>query len=560
MQAGKRSMGSRVRRALVPVLSVLALSAPLSTFAAPALAAAPVVQAPAGALRGVEQDGLRVFKGVPYAAAPVGALRWKPPVAAPAWSGVRDALDFGPVCYQPKPRPGGIYSSTLKAMSEDCLSLNVWAPDNAKKAPVLVWIHGGSLIGGASSESMYDGTALAKQGLIVVSINYRLGVLGYMAHPELSAESPDHVSGNYGLLDQIAALKWVKANIAAFGGDASNVTIAGESAGGLSVMYLMASPPARGLFQKAIAQSAYMVSTPPLREPKYGHVPAEAMGAATAGKLGAKSLADLRAMDAETLTTQSLAVGFQTFGAVDGKVLPSQLVDAFDRGEQAHVPVLAGFNSGEIRSLRFLAPPPPADAATYEKTIRERYGDQVDEFLRLYPSADLAETMLLVPRDALYGWTAERLAAKQTAIGQPGYFYLFDHGYPAADAAGLHGFHASEIPYVFGTASTTPPAWPKNPDTPAEAKLSAAMTRYWASFARDGVPKAAGEPAWKPYGKDRAYMAFAETPQPGVHLRPGMYELNETVMCRRRAQGDTPWNWNVGILAPPLPAATPQCR
>jgi len=560
MQAGKRSMGSRVRRALVPVLSVLALSAPLSTFAAPALAAAPVVQAPAGALRGVEQDGLRVFKGVPYAAAPVGALRWKPPVAAPAWSGVRDALDFGPVCYQPKPRPGGIYSSTLKAMSEDCLSLNVWAPDNAKKAPVLVWIHGGSLIGGASSESMYDGTALAKQGLIVVSINYRLGVLGYMAHPELSAESPDHVSGNYGLLDQIAALKWVKANIAAFGGDASNVTIAGESAGGLSVMYLMASPPARGLFQKAIAQSAYMVSTPPLREPKYGHVPAEAMGAATAGKLGAKSLADLRAMDAETLTTQSLAVGFQTFGAVDGKVLPSQLVDTFDRGEQAHVPVLAGFNSGEIRSLRFLAPPPPADAATYEKTIRERYGDQADEFLRLYPSADLAETMLLTPRDALYGWTAERLAAKQTAIGQPGYFYLFDHGYPAADAAGLHGFHASEIPYVFGTASTTPPAWPKNPDTPAEAKLSAAMTQYWASFARDGVPKAAGEPAWKPYGKDRAYMAFAETPQPGVHLRPGMYELNETVMCRRRAQGDTPWNWNVGILAPPLPAATPQCR
>ncbi len=555
MQAGKRSVGSRVLQALVPALSVLALSA----FTAPALAAAPVVQAPAGALRGVEQDGLRVFKGVPYAAAPVGALRWKPPVAAPAWSGVRDALDFGPVCYQPKPRPGGIYSSTLKAMSEDCLSLNVWAPDTAKKAPVLVWIHGGSLIGGASSESMYDGAALAKQGLIVVSINYRLGVLGYMAHPELSAESPDHVSGNYGLLDQIAALKWVKANIASFGGDASNVTIAGESAGGLSVMYLMASPPAHGLFQKAIAQSAYMVSTPPLREPKYGHVPAEAMGAATAGKLGAKSLADLRAMDPETLTTQSLAVGFQTFGAIDGKVLPSQLVDAFDRGEQAHVPVLAGFNSGEIRSLRFLAPPPPADAATYEKTIRERYGDQADEFLRLYPSADLAETMLLVPRDALYGWTAERLAAKQTAIGQPGYFYLFDHGYPAADAAGLHGFHASEIPYVFGTASTTPPAWPKNPDTPAEAKLSAAMTQYWASFARDGVPKAAGEPAWKPYGKDRAYMAFAETPQPGVHLRPGMYELNETVMCRRRAQSDTPWNWNVGILAPPLPAATAQC-
>ncbi len=264
-------------------------------------------------------------------------------------------------------------------------------------------------------------------------------------------------------------------------------------------------------------------------------------------------------MDAETLTTAALAAGFQTFGAVDGKVLPSQLVDAFDRGEQAHVPVLAGFNSGEIRSLRFLAPPPPADAATYEAEIRKRYGDLADDFLKLYPSGDLAETMLLTPRDALYGWTAERLAAKQTAIGQPGYLYLFDHGYPAADAAGLHGFHAAEIPYVFGTARTTPAAWPKNPDTPEEAKLSAAMTGYWASFARDGVPKAAGEPAWKPYGKDRAYMTFADGPTPGVHLRPGMYELNETVMCRRRAQGDTPWNWNVGVLAPPLPAATSQC-
>ncbi|MBO9558387.1 MAG: carboxylesterase family protein [Caulobacter sp.] len=545
------------KTSLAPALSALALAA---LTAAPALAQSPVIKTPAGALRGVEQDGLRVFKGVPYAAAPVGTLRWKPPVAAPAWSGVRDASDFGPVCYQPKPRPGGIYSSTLKAMSEDCLSLNVWAPDAAKKAPVLVWIHGGSLIGGASSESMYDGTALAKQGLVVVSINYRLGVLGYMAHPELSAESPDHVSGNYGLLDQIAALKWVKTNIAAFGGDPSNVTIAGESAGGLSVMYLLASPPARGLFHKAIAQSAYMVSTPPLREPKYGHVPAETMGALTAQKLGAKSLADLRAMDPEALTTQSLAVGFQTFGAIDGKVLPSQLVDAFDRGEQAHVPVLAGFNSGEIRSLRFLAPPPPADAATYEAEIRKRYGDKADEFLRLYPSADLAEAMLLIPRDALYGWTAERLAAKQTAIGRPGYLYYFDHGYPAADAAGLHGFHASEIPYVFGSMKTTPPAWPKNPDTPAEAKLSAAMTQYWASFARDGVPKAAGEPAWKPYGTERAYMAFTDGPQPGVHLRPGMYELNETVMCRRRAQGDTPWNWNVGVLAPPLPAASAQCR
>lgn len=547
-------MSSLCKRLLVPALAALALAP------AAARAEAPVVKAPAGAVRGVAQDGLEIFKGIPYAAPPVGPLRWKPPAAAASWSGVRDALDFGPSCLQPKPRPGSIYASPLKAFSEDCLSLNVWTPAKAAKAPVLVWIHGGSLIGGSSAEGLYDGAALARRGVVVVSINYRLGVLGYMAHPELSAESPDHVSGNYGLLDQIAALKWVQQNIAAFGGDPAKVTIAGESAGALSVMYLMASPPARGLFSKAIAQSAYMVSTPELREPRLGHVPAETMGAATAAKLGAKSLADLRAMDAETLTTNALLAGFQTFGAVDGKVLPKQLVDTFDAGEQAHVPILAGFNSGEIRSLRFLAPPAPADAAAYEKEIRARYGDLADDFLKLYPSSDVPESVLLTTRDALYGWTAERLVAKQTAVGQAGYFYLFDHGYPAADAAGLHGFHASELPYVFGSAKSAPPAWPKNPDTPEEARLTAAMGDYWASFAKDGAPRAAGQPAWRPYGAERAYMAFVAAPQPGVHLRPGMYELNEAVMCRRRARGDTPWNWNVGVVAPPLPSGVTQCR
>lgn len=546
----KRALGS------VFALALAALAG------APAVARAdqPVVRAPAGAVRGVEADGLRVFKGVPYAAAPVGALRWKPPAEAPSWTGVRDALDYGPACWQPKPRAGSIYASPLKAFSEDCLSLNVWTPDRAERAPVLVWIHGGSLIGGSSSEGLYDGAALAKQGVVVVSINYRLGVLGYLAHPELSAESPNHVSGNYGLLDQIAALKWVRRNIAAFGGDSANVTIAGESAGGLSVMYLMASPRARGLFHKAIAQSAYMISTPALRERKFGLVPAETVGATTAAKLGAKSLADLRAMDAEAITTSALMAGFQTFGAVDGKVLPKQLVETFDAGEQARVPILAGFNSGEIRSLRILAPPPPVDAATYEKEIRARYGDLADDFLKLYPSDNVPESVLLAPRDALYGWTAERLVAKQTAVGAPGYLYYFDHGYPAADAAGLHGFHASELPYVFGTAASTPPAWPKIPDTPGEARLSAAMIGYWTAFARSGVPTAADAPAWKPYGADRAYMAFVDEPRPGERLRPGMYALNEAVVCRRRAQGDIPWFVNVGVISPPLPPGVPQCR
>jgi para-nitrobenzyl esterase len=546
----KRALGS------VFALALAALAG------APAVVRAdqPVVRAPAGAVRGVEASGLRVFKGVPYAAAPVGPLRWKPPAEAPSWKGVRDALDYGPACWQPKPRAGSIYASPLRAFSEDCLSLNIWTPDRAERAPVLVWIHGGSLIGGSSSEGLYDGAALARQGVVVVSVNYRLGVLGYLAHPELSAESPDHVSGNYGLLDQIAALKWVRRNIAAFGGDPANVTIAGESAGGLSVMYLMASPPARGLFHKAIAQSAYMISTPPLRERKFGLAPAETMGATTAAKLGAKSLADLRAMDAEAITTSALMAGFQTFGAVDGKVLPKQLVETFDAGEQARVPILAGFNSGEIRSLRILAPPPPADAATYEKEIRARYGDLADDFLKLYPSDDVPESVLLAPRDALYGWTAERLVVKQTAAGAPGYLYYFDHGYPAADAAGLHGFHASELPYVFGTAANTPPAWPKIPDTPGEARLSTAMIGYWTAFARTGVPTAADAPTWRPYGADRAYMVFADEPHAGERLRPGMYALNEAVVCRRRAQGDIPWFVNVGVISPPLPPGVPQCR
>ncbi len=521
----------------------------------------PVVRAPAGAVRGAAQDGLQVFKGIPYAVPPVGASRWKPPVEAAIWPGVRDAAQFGPACFQPPPRAGSIYPEPPMAMSEDCLSLNIWKPAKAKKVPVLVWIHGGSLISGASSETMYDGAAMARRGgIVVVSINYRLGVLGYLAHPELSAESSDHVSGNYGLLDQIAALKWVQKNIAAFGGDPGNVTIAGESAGGLSVMYLMASPAAQGLFGKAIAESAYMISTPDLREAKFGHVPAEAAGATLAAKLGAKDLAGLRAMDAKTLTTAALMAGFQTFGAVDGKVLPRQLVETFDRGEQARVPILAGFNSGEIRSLRILAPPPPADAATYEAEVRKRYGDLADDFLKLYPSTDVPESVLLTTRDALYGWTAERLVAKQTSVGASGYFYIFDHDYPAAEAAGLRGFHASEIPYVFGTADKTPPAWPKIPDTPAEATLSTAMMDYWTSFARAGVPKASGQPAWKPYGAARAYMAFADAPQPGAHLRPGMFELNEAVVCRRRAEGDIPWNWNVGVVSPPLPAPVSQCR
>ena len=521
---------------------------------------APIVRSPAGPVKGEVSGGLRVFRGLPYAAPPVGRLRWRPPVPAPAWHAVRDATAFGPACFQPKPRTASIYADPPASMSEDCLSLNVWTPADARNAPVMVWIHGGSLTSGASSETIYDGASLARHGLVVVSINYRLGVLGYLAHPELSAESPDHVSGNYGLLDQIEALRWVHRNIRAFGGNPGNVTIAGESAGGLSVLYLLVSPPARGLFQKAILESAYMISTPELRDKRFGEEPAEADGVRLAAKLGADGVAGLRAMDAATITNQALLKGYLPFGSIDGHVLPGQLVDVFDRGEQAHVPVLVGFNSGEIRSLRFLAPPAPATAEAYVTAIRERYGSLADAFLRLYPASDIRESILAEPRDALYGWTAERVAVKQTAIGEPAFLYFFDHGYPAEDAAGLHGFHASELPYVFGTADRTPPAWPKVPATPEEERFAAAVSGYWATFIRSGAPAVTGEPPWPPFASAKAFMDFAGTPRPGTDLMPGMYALQEEVVCRRRAQGKTPWNWNVGIISPPVPPDAPACR
>jgi para-nitrobenzyl esterase len=548
------------------LLVALTATATISTFAstlAKASAAtqpAVIVSSPAGKVRGVRIGDLRVFKGIPYAMAPIGSRRWRPPEPIPAWQGVREAKEFGPVCYQPAGNPKSIYASKDLPMSEECLSLNIWAPVKAAGAAVLVWIHGGALLTGSSADPLYDGTALANRGLIVVSINYRLGILGFLAHPDLSAESSQGISGNYGLLDQIAALQWVKNNIAAFGGNADNVTIAGESAGALSVMYLMASPRAKGLFAKAISQSAYMISTPEMRVARYGSPAAETLGSALAAKLGASNVAELRAWDASRLTAAAAKVGLLWSATIDGNILTRQLVDVFDKGEQAKTPLLVGFNSGETRSLRALVAPLPANEDAYTSLIRDRYADLADSFLKRYPATNLDESALATARDAMYGWTAERLARKQTALGVKAFLYYFDHGYASADAAGLHGFHASELPYVFGTFQATPPLWPKVPSTPSELKMSTAMTDYWATFAQDGVPRAVGQPIWQPYSADQAYMNFADSPTPGVHLLPGMYELNEQVVCRRRANGNIAWNWNVGLLSPPLPADVPQCR
>jgi para-nitrobenzyl esterase len=224
------------------------------------------------------------------------------------------------------------------------------------------------------------------------------------------------------------------------------------------------------------------------------------------------------------------------------------------------VPILAGFNSGEIRSLMVLAPPVPASTAAYQRVIHDRYGALADEFLRLYPATDMQESILAATRDGLYGWTAVRLVKKQTALGLPSYLYLFDHGYPAADQDHLHAFHASELPYVFGTLDGTPPLWPKVPASPREDALSDAMIDYWTSFARTGSPRAANAPDWPAYGSAGAYLHFTDTPHPETHLMPGMYRLNEEVVCRRAAAGGLAWNWNVGLASPKLPPQAAQCR
>jgi len=520
----------------------------------------PIVTSSAGTVEGRTEGALHVFKGIPYAEPPVGLARWTPPRPAATWSGVRDATEYGAACLQARSRHGSIYSQNLGSIDEDCLTLNIWTPADARDAPVFVWIHGGALQNGASKETLYDGARLAEQGIVVVSINYRLGLLGYMAHPELSAESPLGVSGNYGLLDKIEALRWIQRNISAFGGDASNVTIAGESAGGLSVMYLMAAPDARGLFAKAIAQSAYMISTPELKEPRHGQHAAEAIGSYVANQLHAPNIAAMRDMDGHALVAGAAEAGYGPFGTIDGHILPRQLVDVFDRGEQAPVPLLAGFNSGEIRSLTFLAPPAPASSTEYEQIIHDRYRDLADDFLRLYPSTSMNESILATTRDALYGWTAERLVRKQTELDVPAYLYLFDHGYRRADDAGLHAFHASELPYMFGTIERTPPNWPRIPRTPEERQLSDAMVGYWASFARTGQPVATDAPDWRAYGSTASYMAFTDAPHASENLFPGMHALHEEVVCRRRSRGDRAWNWNVGLVSPPLTDPTPECE
>ena len=542
---------------LTPRFLAALLGAALSLSGA-AAAQEPVVAAPAGAVSGVREGDVDVFRAVPYALPPTGPRRWRPPAPMPRWNGVRPAREDGAACMQP-PMAAGPYNRGPVRMSEDCLTLDITAPAHARRAPVMVWIHGGTLIWGTGHSRSYNGRGFARRGIVLVSINYRLGVLGYLAHPELSRESAEGVSGNYGLLDQIAALRWVRANIAAFGGDPANVTIFGESAGALSVELLVASPAARGTFDRAIAESPYAFTMPELRTAAHAVPAAEATGTDLAARLGASDIAAMRAMEPGALVNRAAQAGYVPNPTVDGRILPRQLVDIFDRGEQAPVPLMAGFNSGEIRGLRFLLPPLPPSAESYTADIRTRYGDLSDAYLRLYPGTDAEQTRLASTRDVVFGWAVERLARKQAAIGLPSYVYYFDHDYPAATAADLTAFHAAEVPFVFGTFDATPPGWPAIQDVPQERRISDAMLDYWTSFARTGRPRATGGPDWPHFMPGRNVMTFGDTPRVASRFMPGMYELHEQIMCRRRQVGTQSWDWRTSSTAPPLPPPTPQC-
>lgn len=551
-------------RGSAPATAACALAAAWLLWTGPALGQEPVARVEQGLLQGGASSGATsVFKGVPYARPPVGGLRWKPPEAASAWAGVRGATEYGPACMQPDSPANSFYFFEETNQSEDCLYLNVWAPKDARNAPVMVWIHGGALINGSAKDPWYDGRALAERGVVVVTINYRLGVFGYFSHPELSAESPHRASGNYGTLDQIAALKWVKRNIAAFGGDPARVTVFGESAGALSVAQLMASPLAAGLFQGAIAQSVYLPAMPELRASRFGLAPAEASGAEFGRKHAVPTLADLRGMPATALqraAEEDISVIGGTTGVVDGWVQRAQIFETFAQGNQAKVPFITGFNSGEQRALDPGALPPfPRTPAEYEARVRSAYGDLADAFLRLYPAGSVTDSSYAAVRDAYYGWAVEQLARTHSKLTPSTWVYYFDHVYPSAAARGLGAFHSSDVAFVFGSVgpgAVTLSNWPSAPSGGEDVAMSHTLMDYWVAFARTGRPAPKGQPTWPSFEVgQRSYMALRDgAAVPSAELMPGMFELQDAYMRRLEAAGRN-WSWaNMGVAATPLAA------
>ena len=445
--------------------------------------------------------GVVVYKGISFAAPPVGALRWKTPQPVVPWEGVRDASAFGPVCQQSPYAAGSMYAWTPEQVSEDCLSLNVWTTGKAPtdRRPVLVWIHGGAMTRGAGSIAVYDGAALARKGVVVVTINYRLGPFGFLAHPGLTAESGHNSSGNYALLDQIAALRWVQRNIRVLGGDPSRVTIVGESAGSMSVAYLVASPLAKGLFHRAIGESGGGLGV--MRTLKE----AEGAGAKWASSFTDASLGALRAKSAKEVLDAATSTGFPAI--VDGWVLPQDVTTTFAKGAQNDVPTILGYNADEATALYPFVPTP---AQAYIERIRPRYGALMDDFLKIYPvrtddDARAAHNASL--RDSIFGWQMRSWAKAVTATGKSKvYSYYFTRIPPGLNSERYGAFHAAEIAHVFGNLQ------PPRPWEDVDRALSAAMMSYWVNFATRGNPNGAGLPAWPAYEAARdTVLAFGDT-------------------------------------------------
>lgn len=462
-----------------------------------------------GLLQGKFENGLTVYLGIPFAAPPVGNLRWRPPQPAAKWEGVREATKFAPV-----PMQGG---NPQSGKSEDCLYLNVWTPAKSANAkiPVLVWIYGGGFSFGSTCDPMYDGAKLAKKGVVLVSIAYRVGQLGFLAHPELSAESPNHVSGNYGLLDQIAGLKWIKKNIAAFGGDPNKVTIFGESAGGISVSMLCASPLAKGLFEGAISESGG--SFGPTRPTTYPGEnmktlkQAEADGEAYMHKLGASSIAELRKMDAEKFIPSGWAMA-GGWPIVDGYVIPGDQHNLYEEGKYNDVPVLIGYNSDEGASFSHYKTP-----EDYIAEVKKRYGKFADELIKAYPAgtSTVSKTARDLMRDAAFGWQTWSWARLQSETGKSKVFYYYFDQHPNFPKdSPFYGYgspHGQEVAYVFEHLNAADPHVTKS-----DLNISEDMATYWTNFAKYGNPNGKGVPHWETFSnKHPEVMYFSQTPHMG---------------------------------------------
>lgn len=440
---------------------------------------------------------VRIFKGIPFAAAPIGDFRWKAPQAVQNWKDIKQCKTFSASPMQNKPQPFYCWSEEFIAqpepIKEDCLYLNVWttAKTKSKKQPVFVWIYGGGLNSGSANCSIYDGEEMAKKGVIFVSLNYRVGVFGFMAHPELSKESGHQASGNYGFLDQIAALKWVQKNIAAFGGDPNNVTIAGQSAGAFSVTALIASPLAKGLFHKAIAQSGGLFSNMLSKNLKKS----EQQGVLFMKKANTNSIAELRKKSAEELQTLSNNPEVGGFGTtMDGYVLPVNLIEHFKKGLQNQTPVLTGWVTGDGSFLG----DSNMSVEDYKKEAQAKYGDKADEYLRIFPVTTAEEVKAVKQKLTLLGFAgmpAHLLASFNTKAS---YIYQFGHVAPDKPNFPNYGaFHTSEVPYVLHNLHTWNRPW-----QPLDKEIETVFSSYWINFAKTGNPNGDNLPKWESYNKE----------------------------------------------------------